>query len=190
MPRTTDSRDKALDTAELLFRTQGYAATGLQQIIAESGSPKGSFYFHFPGGKEHLAREVVNRYGKRSLAAIKHFSQAHAGHAEDFVRGVCSALAAEMRQSNYELGCAVQNLANEFADPDTPLVRGLRAALDSWITAAEEHFIRCGLSPSRSREAAHALVAGLEGARTLARLQRTGDAFTSFANTMCRALAD
>lgn len=39
MPRTTDARGKALETAERLFRTQGYTATGLTQILEESGAP-------------------------------------------------------------------------------------------------------------------------------------------------------
>ena len=55
MPRTSDAREMAIQIAERLFAEQGYAATGLTQIIEESGSPKGSFYFHFPGGKRQLA---------------------------------------------------------------------------------------------------------------------------------------
>src|ERR1700761_2496536 len=58
MPRRTDARARAIATAERLFRIQGYTATGLTQIIEESGSPKGSFYFHFPRGKAPLAAET------------------------------------------------------------------------------------------------------------------------------------
>ena len=56
-------------TAEDLFRRQGFAATGLAQIIEESGSPKGSFYFHFKGGKDQLAAEIVERFAARGVAA-------------------------------------------------------------------------------------------------------------------------
>ncbi|WP_189558100.1 helix-turn-helix domain-containing protein, partial [Mesorhizobium sp. M2D.F.Ca.ET.153.01.1.1] len=51
MPRKTDAPARAIATAERLFRIQGYTATGLTQILEESGAPKGSFYFHFPRGK-------------------------------------------------------------------------------------------------------------------------------------------
>lgn len=62
MPRSSDARKKALTTAEALFRRQGYAATGLAQIIAESSSPKGSFYFYFPRGKDQVAAEVIESF--------------------------------------------------------------------------------------------------------------------------------
>ncbi|MGL1418954.1 TetR family transcriptional regulator, partial [Vibrio parahaemolyticus] len=70
MEKTRDARTRALETAERLFRTQGFAATGLTQILDESGSPKGSFYFHFPDGKQQLAREVLDIYGNRVRAGL------------------------------------------------------------------------------------------------------------------------
>ena len=70
MPRTTDARVKAIETAERLFRVQGYAATGLTQIIEESGSPKGSFYFHFPGGKRQLADETLAAFRARTVGVF------------------------------------------------------------------------------------------------------------------------
>ena len=45
-------------TAELIQR-QGLRATGLNQIIARSGAPRGSLYHHFSGGKEELAASAL-----------------------------------------------------------------------------------------------------------------------------------
>lgn len=42
-----DSREKILHTASRLFQLQGYHATGLNQIVKESGAPKGSLYHFF-----------------------------------------------------------------------------------------------------------------------------------------------
>lgn len=44
----------------MLFHLKGYHATGLSQILKESGAPKGSLYYHFPNGKEQLALEAIN----------------------------------------------------------------------------------------------------------------------------------
>lgn len=54
-----DSRENILAAARRLFHLQGYHATGLNQILKESGAPKGSLYYHFPNGKEQLAIEAV-----------------------------------------------------------------------------------------------------------------------------------
>ena len=42
---------------------QGYASTGLQQILTESGAPKGLLYYCFPKGKEELAEAAVTLAG-------------------------------------------------------------------------------------------------------------------------------
>lgn len=57
----SNSRDAIVDTATRLFSTHGYHATGLNQIVQESHSPKGSLYYYFPNGKEELASECIER---------------------------------------------------------------------------------------------------------------------------------
>lgn len=59
MSNKSDSRENILEAATRLFNLQGYHATGLNQILRESGAPKGSLYYHFPKGKEQLAIEAV-----------------------------------------------------------------------------------------------------------------------------------
>ncbi|CAO1612179.1 TetR/AcrR family transcriptional regulator [Brochothrix thermosphacta] len=55
------TKQRILQTAMRLFHTQGYHATGVSQILKESVSPKGSLYYHFPGGKEQLAIEAIEQ---------------------------------------------------------------------------------------------------------------------------------
>lgn len=64
MKTKTDSRERIVETASNLFQTQGYHATGLNEIVKESGSPKGSLYYYFPNGKEELGVAAVEFAGK------------------------------------------------------------------------------------------------------------------------------
>src|SRR5258708_12625483 len=50
--------------ASELFRQRGYHATTFSDVVRESGAPRGSTYFHFPGGKQELAREAIARAGE------------------------------------------------------------------------------------------------------------------------------
>lgn len=186
MARTTDARDKALTTAEHLFRTQGVAATGLAQIIAESGSPKGSFYFHFPGGKDQLAAEIAEGFARRGQDAITRLASSAPDDAAAFIRKLCAAFAFEMRASDYALGCPLQNIATEKAPRDPAITARLEAGFDSWVAAAAEHFTRCGLREPQAL--ALALVAALEGARTIARVQQSDAVFHAISDSFAAAV--
>ncbi|MCU0502772.1 MAG: TetR/AcrR family transcriptional regulator, partial [Anaerolineae bacterium] len=62
------TRDQIIATTAALLERQGYYATGLSQIIHESGAPKGSLYYYFPAGKEELTAEAIER-SSRLLAS-------------------------------------------------------------------------------------------------------------------------
>ncbi|OYQ37876.1 hypothetical protein CHU93_00310 [Sandarakinorhabdus cyanobacteriorum] len=177
MPRHTDSRARALATAEHLFRTQGYAATGLAQIIAESGSPKGSFYFHFPGGKAQLAAEALAVYAGRVDALLRRLSAAHSGDAGGFVAALFAAVAAEMAGAGFRLSCLVQILANEQPAGEAASGKPLAAASTSWIGLIAAHLEGCGMTSAVAREAAIAIVTLLQGARGLARIEHSPQPF-------------
>ena len=59
MPKKTDTKERMIVAARRLFREHGYLGTALSDVVTESAAPRGSIYFHFPGGKEELATEVT-----------------------------------------------------------------------------------------------------------------------------------
>lgn len=189
MPRKTDARAHTIAAAERLFRIQGYTATGLTQILETSGAPKGSFYFHFPRGKAQLAEETIDHYIAKRIAVLRDISTDTAGDALGFVRQIFKTFAAEMVASDFQYGCLMQNLANELPALDAALTK--RVA-DGFVASTEiiaEHFRGCGFSPARASSTAAALVAALEGARTIARLERTTAIFDALADVSVRRLA-
>ena len=182
MPRKTDARARAIATAERLFRLQGYTATGLTQILEESGAPKGSFYFHFPRGKAQLAEAAIDHYVASRIAVLRNISANTTSDALNFVQQILGAFAAEMVASDFQYGCLMQNLANELPALDAELTKRVaRGFVDSTEVIAE-HFRGCGFAPARASSAATALVAALEGARTVARLERTPAVFEALAD--------
>jgi AcrR family transcriptional regulator len=172
----TDAREKAIATAERLFRVQGYAATGLTQIIEESGSPKGSFYFYFPGGKRQLACEVLAAYRAKTTAGFRALATRSAADPDKFVRTLAKAIAAEMSESAWTSGCVAQTLAQELSPVDEEVADALSELFDEWVDIIAS-VIGSHETRSHARRRATALVAALEGARTLARAQRSAVPF-------------
>lgn len=71
MPRDgTATRDRILSSAQRLMTEQGYAATSVDQVIADSASSKGAFFHHFRS-KADLASQVVDGYVRADLAMLQ-----------------------------------------------------------------------------------------------------------------------
>jgi AcrR family transcriptional regulator len=187
MPRRSDAKAKAIETAERLFRTRGYAATGLTQILEESGAPKGSYYFHFPGGKEQMALEALLAYGERLRGRLEALAAAYPSDPAGFVQALCGATGAELRASDWKLGCLAQNLAQELAPVDAVITDALARVFQSWISVMARA-LASGRTKSEGERNALALLAGLEGARSLSRAARDASAFEAVASAMIAAL--
>ena len=97
-----------------LLRRQGYAATGLNEIVSRSGAPEGSLYFHFPGGKEELAASAMERTGEELRGAIAAVIAAMPS-ASASLSALIDALGAGLEASGYRDGCPIATITLEAA---------------------------------------------------------------------------
>ncbi|WP_305042195.1 TetR/AcrR family transcriptional regulator [Geoalkalibacter sp.] len=63
------TRKKILDDAAHLFRTKGFGATSINDLLEATGVTKGSLYFHFPG-KDDLGLEYLRQASERFMDFI------------------------------------------------------------------------------------------------------------------------
>lgn len=103
-------RDRIVATAFDLFYRQGYRATGINQVIAESGVAKASFYDHFPS-KDDLLLTYVQESAHHELAAIRAEVGAMPTPRERFF-GPFNILLPWFKLSDYR-GCPFQNVMVE-----------------------------------------------------------------------------
>jgi TetR/AcrR family transcriptional repressor of lmrAB and yxaGH operons len=168
--RRPSSREAFIDTTGRLLRRQGYTGTGLNEIVALSGAPKGSLYFHFPGGKEELAVAAMNRAGEQLAAAIT----AVLGSSEDLgeaLGGLVDALAAGLEASGYRDGCPIATVTLEAAGDSEAVREAAVVAFDGWLTPLQERLVRAGLAPTAAKQRALFVLSAVEGALILARAQ-------------------
>jgi TetR/AcrR family transcriptional repressor of nem operon len=83
MPRDgSATRTRILDSAERLVMERGFAATSVDEVIAESSSSKGAFFHHFPT-KNHLGRALVARYAAADIEHLETFMAAAEAETDD-----------------------------------------------------------------------------------------------------------
>jgi TetR/AcrR family transcriptional repressor of lmrAB and yxaGH operons len=172
VPRPDRSRAALIDKAATLFRRQGYAATGVTQILEEAGVKPGSLYHHFPQGKQQLAAAVVETEGTGIERLLRRFlatGRPVADVVDRWVDLLVAGLAGDRRD-----GCPIEPIATESVNA-SPLVREASArAFKGWCAAVEERLHSDGWAAAEAERVALAVIALIEGALILSRI--SGDA--------------
>lgn len=112
------AKDRILDKADALFSAKGYGNVGINEIIAESGTAKASFYQHFPS-KERLCEAWLSMRHARSAVEWAGLVE-QSGGAEKKIIAVFDGLAAFMQQSNFR-GCPFTNTGGFIGDASAPV---------------------------------------------------------------------
>ena len=167
---SVSSREKMIQAAQELLSERGYSGTSFGDVIERSGAPRGSIYHHFPGGKQQLVAEAVQRYAASVLASI---ATADArGSSVDTVRIFVDLVRRGLRASDFRVGCAVAGVVLDATPSDVDLLALTADAFASWRTRLAAAFRRDGATEAKARRLATFVVASIEGAMMLARADR------------------
>jgi len=159
-------------TAVDLFRRKGYHATAFSDVVRHSGAPRGSIYFHFPGGKDELVREAVVAATDELEESVA-LAASRATDPASFVRAHAEDVARRLADSGYESGCAIATMVLELAPTSEELTRQFQVSFDRWRALLVARFEEWGFPPKRALADAELVMAGLEGALVLSRAARS-----------------
>jgi len=187
MPRRTDSRSKMIHAAAELFRQRGYHATTFSDVVRDSGAPRGSTYFHFPGGKAELAREAIARAGDELEEMVAQAAR-HAADPGSLVRALAQILAGRLERSGYQSGCAIATLVLELAPRDEQCSAELDAVFARWRAALAARFEPLGMAPGRAAALAGLTISAIEGALVLSRAARSTEPFDTTIEALISAI--
>lgn len=164
------TRKKLVEATGDLLRRQGYHATGLSDIVAESGAPRGSLYFYFPGGKDELARAALEATGAEWRARIGAVVAA-APDLDAAIAAIVKLLGDDLEASKFQHGCPVAAVALETTSK--PVHDAIAAHYAEWERAIAEHLVATGFAAAPARQLAVVALSAIEGALLLARVQKS-----------------
>jgi TetR/AcrR family transcriptional regulator, transcriptional repressor for nem operon len=179
-----NTRDHLLQVGLRRIRSMGYAATGVQEILAEADVPKGSFYHHF-ASKEAFAKEVLELYvrgeNKRAEAILRGGKAAPLKRLRRYFEELISVYGPAASIS----GCLIGNLSLEIADHSDSIQSLLHRSFSNWQAeiagVLQEAIDRGNLAPSsKPQEVASFLLNSYQGALLRSKADRSSKPLENF----------
>ncbi|GER90115.1 putative HTH-type transcriptional regulator YxaF [Dictyobacter vulcani] len=166
------TRERILQTTCSLLEAQGYHATGLNQILIKSCTPKGSLYYYFPNGKEELASEAI-RTTSRTVAEHIECQLAVSPDPVEAIRLFIQHIAQYIELSGFQAGGPLMMVALETVNSSEPLNAVCREAYQLLQAAFARKLISSGYSLEKATSLAEFTVASIEGGTILSRIQHS-----------------
>jgi TetR/AcrR family transcriptional repressor of nem operon len=180
MTKGEQTRKKIVEAAAPIFNKRGYKGSSLNDLMKATGLKKGGIYRHF-ASKEELAAEAFDYTWEASW-------KARLLHVDETANGIdkLKQLIANFieRRSPVPGGCPVLNTAVDADDGNSILRSRVGKALRSWTGSLEAYVEeaqqqREAKPDVNSKDVATLIVASLEGALMMSRIQRNDEALRS-----------
>ncbi|NJN17331.1 MAG: TetR/AcrR family transcriptional regulator [Oscillochloris sp.] len=183
----SNAREQIIATTCDLLEEQGYHGTGLNQILKQSGAPKGSLYYYFPEGKVELAAEAIARTATLTAGRIRS-SLMERDDVAEALAGFLRFIADQVERSGYRAGGPLTAVAMETATTNQRLNLACRDAFQQIEVAFAEAMRVAGASDTQAADLATFITATIEGGIILSRTYHSGDPLRRVADQLAHHL--
>ena len=173
--------------AATLFRRNGYAATGINEIAELAGAPKGSLYHYFPDGKSQIGEAAVRFAGKGVVATLEKLEHEHKSAAA-MIQAYCRLLVGWMAKSGFRDGCPISTTLLESAPQSQGIALAGREAFAAWRAVIARALLRDGFSKLEAGQLSTLAVSSIVGALILARVASSGEPIEDVARSLAVVL--
>jgi TetR/AcrR family transcriptional regulator, lmrAB and yxaGH operons repressor len=187
LPAVPRPRQPIINAAVTLFRRQGFARTGLNDVVDVSGAPKGSLYHYFPLGKSSIAVAAVEEAGRRVVATIEELASQCSSTGE-LLRAHARLLAGWMQKSGFRNGCPITTVLLELAPRERAVTEAGRKAYAARLSILSRKLVEDGFAKARADTLAVLCTSALQGALIQARVERSGRPIEVTAAELARLL--
>ena len=187
------TREKLLAAAFDEIYRRGFQAASLDTILVRAGVTKGALYHHFPD-KQALGFAVVDSVVRdRLLERWLGVLEQQPGDPVTALQGMLKQRTVQLTDHEVELGCPLNNLAQEMSPLDERFRQRVSATYGSWIEGfsrvlkkgQREGSVRRDLHP---RQTAAFLVGAIEGSFGLAKSAQSAAMLRSNLRVLSRLL--
>jgi AcrR family transcriptional regulator len=158
-----------VSAAEVL-RERGAAGVTIDEVLARSGAPRGSVYYHFPEGRNQILTEALQYAGEAITGVI---DEAAAKGGMYLVRQFVDFWEELLVESDFAAGCPVVAAAIGSADEEPRLTTVAGNIFSHWRDALTRAFVSDGFDEPDAASLAIMCIASLEGAVVLCRSTHT-----------------
>lgn len=184
-----DTKSMIIDVATALFQQKGYKGVGINEILKACNLTKGSFYHHFPNGKEELLIACLRSMNEAITTDVEGIFNQYQSTL-DALQAMIEKLVADYDREGTITGHTISSMVSEMASLSEP-VRNECSSLYSKIQGIYSiKLAEDGFAEDTAHSLALMLTASIEGGMMLCLTQKSSEPLKTISHVLPNLFKD
>ncbi len=169
-----DTKLLIIDIATTLFQQKGYKSVGITEILKACKISKGSFYHHFPNGKEELLIACLHSMNEAITTDMEDIFNRYQT-TQDATQGMIEKLIADFERDGTITGYTFSSIVREMASLSEPVRNACSLLYTNIQEICLKKLVADGFSKETAKSIALMMTASIEGGIMLCLAQKSSN---------------